>query len=74
MSNNLYTRQAVADYIGVSRMTISRWEKLKPISYTGGHLWRIDKSHIREWFKEVMGIKEKKDRFYLRPRTGILND
>jgi len=50
-------RQAVADYLGVSRMTIHRWEKKarlnEPIGW--GHTRYIKLDRVKEWLKEIHG-------------------
>jgi len=48
-------RQAVADYLGISRMTIHRWEKKarinQPIGW--GHTRYIKLDRVKEWLKEI---------------------
>ncbi len=46
----LYTRQDIADYLRISRMTLSRWEKLVPLhDQKGVHIRDIRRTDADEW-------------------------
>ncbi len=51
-------RSEIAEHLGVSRMTLSRWEKKTPLPKTGRgcHVMRIEKSVVDDWYKKL--IKE----------------
>lgn len=49
-----YSRQEVADYFKVTRMTIYRWEKIVPLhGYGHQHLKSIYRSDIDQWYIDV---------------------
>lgn len=47
------TREAVAQHLGISRMTLYRWAKIVPLtSYMGKHIW-LDTDEVDAWRKKV---------------------
>jgi len=52
------TRQEIADYLGFSRMTISRWERkarIGPVKGWGHTNW-VTLERVREWLEELRGL------------------
>jgi DNA-binding XRE family transcriptional regulator len=56
MTEKLYTRTDVARYLGISRMTLYRYEKLLALPATPGatHIWMIDATRIDDWYNELV--------------------
>lgn len=47
------TREAIARYLGITRMTLYRWSKVIPLTtYAGRHVW-LDSNEVNAWHKKV---------------------
>ncbi len=52
---NFYSRQEVALYLCITRMTLHRWEKLVPLaSPKGSHIRKIRRDEIDAWHVKVI--------------------
>lgn len=49
------TRSEIAEHLGVSRMTLNRWEKILPLvrGTLRGHTFHLDKSDIKVWYGKL---------------------
>lgn len=49
------SRAGIAAYLGIARMTLSRWEKkLSLVPGTlRGHTFHLDESDVNKWYKEL---------------------
>ena len=48
-------REEIAEYLRISRMTLSRWEKIVPLPLSFGrcHVGRIESGEINAWYNKL---------------------
>lgn len=56
LSDTFRNRSEVAAHLGVTRMTLSRWEKKSPLPTcnTYKHVKRIDKKTVDTWYQKLI--------------------
>ena len=49
------TRSEIAEYLGISRTTLNRWEKILPLvkGTLRGHTFNLDKSDVTTWYNKL---------------------
>jgi len=49
------TRSDIAKYLGISRMTLNRWEKILPLvkGTLRHHAFHLDKSDVKAWYEKL---------------------
>lgn len=52
------SRTGIAAYLGITRMTLNRWEKKLPLvnGTLRGHTFNLDKSDVDAWYNKLRGI------------------
>lgn len=49
------TRSEIAAYLRISRMTLSRWEKIVPLplEFGASHIGRMEDTTVNAWYKKL---------------------
>lgn len=71
--DKFYTRAQVADYLKISRMTLSRWEKRVPlpIDRLGYPVQYPTKRTVRKWFDKLMDHYRPRQFWDIQRRIGL---
>jgi len=66
-------RSEIAEYLRISRMTLSRWEKIVPIPLGFGqcHIGRIEEDEVRAWFRKLRDKYRMRQYWSISQRIGI---